>query len=133
MNTYMEQGLENCLIPRLLLQPIVENSIFHGLDDEDSELTIDLYIYSNNDMLTIKIRDNGAGMSKEVLAEIWSDRRMSGHSFNRIGLRNVRDRIQKIYGDSCGLDITSLKGEYTEVVLSIRKMFEDEYEKHLDS
>jgi two-component system sensor histidine kinase YesM len=117
----VEDGLDDCLIPRLLLQPIVENSIFHGLKDDGSTLLIDVFVYSQDDDLTVKIRDNGLGMSREELATIWSANSNPGKTFNSIGLTNVRDRIHQVYGSPYNLTLTSTKGEGTEVELVIKK------------
>jgi two-component system sensor histidine kinase YesM len=121
LNTYLEETTENCLIPRLLLQPIVENSIFHGLDEDNGDFVIELFAFYNDDKLIIKIRDNGVGMTKEELSRVWMANNKTDRTFNNIGLKNVRDRIKIIYGDDCGLKISSTKGEGTEVELSLRK------------
>lgn len=120
---FIEDGLENCLIPRLLLQPIVENSIFHGLKDDGSELKLDVFIFSSQNDVTIKIRDNGVGMSREEVALIWTERNNPSKTFNSIGLVNVRDRIRQIYGENYDLALTSTIGEGTEVEFAIKKQF----------
>lgn len=133
LSTYLEETTENCLIPRLLLQPIVENSIFHGLDEENSNLMIELFAFINEDKLIIKIRDNGVGITREELNRIWTANNKSNLTFNSIGLKNVRDRIKKIYGEGCGLEIISTKGEGTEVELILKKLFNEvENEKCFD-
>lgn len=124
LEPYVEEETEDCLIPRLLLQPIVENSIFHGLDEETTDYIIELYIFSNNENLVIKIRDRGVGMTREELAGIWTCERNPDLAFNNIGLKNVRDRIKKIYGEEYGLTILSTKGEGTEVEIVIKKQYD---------
>lgn len=122
LEPYVEETTENCLIPRLLLQPIVENSIFHGLGEETADYVIELYVFSNNDSLVIKIRDSGVGMTHEELAAIWTSGKSPDLAFSSVGLKNVRDRIKKIYGEEYGLEIASTKGEGTEVEIVIPKM-----------
>jgi len=121
LETFVEDGLETSLIPRLLLQPIVENSIFHGMKDDGSELKIDVFVFSHQEDITIKIKDNGLGIAREDLAAVWEHSVHRSRVNKSIGLKNVRDRIRQLYGESYDLALHSSKGEGTEVELTIRK------------
>jgi len=118
LELYIEDGLDSCLIPRLLLQPIVENSIFHGLKDDGSPLKIEVFVYSSEQGLTVKVRDNGIGMTRQELLNVWDH---SGKTSSGIGLANVRDRIRQIYGEGYDLTLSGARGEGTEAELVIKK------------
>lgn len=110
-------------IPKMSLQPIVENAIIHGIE----ELAEDACIYmkaiiEGNDFL-IEITDSGQGMSQDEVErlrrKILGDIQIGGGSGNGIGLKNVQDRIQMAFGSEYGIQIVSLKGCYTKVILKI--------------
>ena len=125
LEIFIEDGLESCLIPRLLLQPIVENSIFHGLKDDGSALKIEVFVYSSETGVTVKIRDNGIGMTRQEQQSVWEP---SGKKSSGIGLANVRDRVRQIYGENHDVTLTSARGEGTEVELLIKKQVPGEAE-----
>lgn len=108
-------------IPKLILQPLVENSIDHGLDVSESEEKL-LYIKAvqEGDKLIFEVRDNGAGMEQEKADEILS------YNSNGYGLRNVSERIQVLYGDEGRVDIISSVGEGTSVCIKLPKTTEDD-------
>lgn len=111
-------------LPPMLLQPLIENSIWHGLDKVDSEGKLEIKIQLREDALIIRIRDNGPGIKEEKLKEI----RESGNK-RSIGIQNVLKRlslISEIEGRDYTLEIISLvesKGQKgstgTEFVLHI--------------
>ena len=81
------------IIPHLLLQPLVENAIVHGIDHESLDKGIlTIYAHHNKNSLIFKILDNGCGMTKEQCDNIITS------ESNRYGIRNVHQRIQLIYG-----------------------------------
>lgn len=111
--------LLNCAIPRFTLQPIVENSIFHGIEPKGQGGHIDIRIFSTgNSRLKIEIIDNGVGMSTDAIKNALSGSR-SGHSsfFRQIGIGNVNNRIKYNFGEEFGLTIQSSEGEYTKVTV----------------
>ena len=108
------------MIPKMILQPIVENSIFHGFGDQIEELRIHISARKLGDKLIIRCLDNGVGIPPGKIAEIQSPGFLAKRAFNNIGLRNVRDRIHLIYGNDCGLSIDSAEGEGTEIMLELR-------------
>lgn len=118
---------QNCLIPRFTLQPIVENSIFHGIAPKNTQGYIRITIREQGQDLKITVRDDGVGMNQEAAGEILRQpsRAVSGRGLKGIGMSNVHMRIQLAYGEEYGLTISSKKGEYTEVTVHIRKMYEE--------
>ncbi len=125
MDIYLEPGLEDMIIPRLLLQPIIENSIFHGFDDSCKNGIISLSFRKIQEKVVICIRDNGKGMSQSELDNLWSDTRKNKNSFNHISLINIKQRIQLLYGDEYGITIVSEPGQGIETLLTIACKKED--------
>ncbi|WP_256757130.1 sensor histidine kinase [Cohnella sp. WQ 127256] len=109
-------------ILKLLLQPIVENAIIHGLHERESRGWIQVTGATSNNNFQIVIRDNGRGMSPEVLQQLLESKESNiQESFNGIGLKNVHDRLRLNYGSSYGVTIESeqYKGTIVTVVLPI--------------
>lgn len=110
---------EDLYIIGLILQPLVENALYHAfqLDQYGGVITIRSRIEHNKLMLWV--RDNGSGMDEQTLQQAikHSDSRRSG--LNGIGIRNVHERIQYSYGEEYGLSITSEMGQGTTVAISL--------------
>ena len=98
--------LEECLVPKMILQPLVENAIIHGLEGCENGY-ICIYAGREGDTLNISITDDGRGMSPEILAWINSPEpeKREGH----LGLYNIMRILKLYYGDEYGL-----KAEVTE-------------------
>ena len=115
-------------IPRLLVQPLIENAVYHGIEKSRGKGIINLNSHISDGMLVIEVIDNGMGMDKDEL-EALNDRLAMDNdtyfkSLNRIrnksiGIANVNRRIKLFYGESYGLAIESETGGYTRVVLRI--------------
>lgn len=96
----VDEGIENIRIPSMILQPLVENAVQHGIHDCMETGWIRMSIHQNEDMLDITISDNGAGMTEEMIEKVMSgsasqdneDRFSTG-----IAVRNVIDRLQLYY------------------------------------
>lgn len=126
--SYHFQVDKSCLVyycNKITLQPIVENSIYHGLDMID-EGRITIGICDHGEDILLYVEDNGVGMSSDKCSEIL--RREPGDK-SGIGIKNVHDRIKIYFGDKYGLTITSEPDEGTRVEILIPKLTEDEYEK----
>lgn len=96
--TYDEDLLDaTCL--KLLLQPIVENSIYHGIKELEGNGFIDIHIFEKENGIVFTVQDNGVGLSPESYDKIW------GHDRDHFGLKNIHQRIQLYYGDEYGLTI----------------------------
>lgn len=114
----VEEDTLSLLIPRFILQPIVENAIYHGLPEDlakQGRIVISSKKYDNN--LVIIVEDNGDGISEEKAEEILKKRKGKDRSFNGIGVVNVNERIKIYFGDSYGLHFESEKGQYTKCIL----------------
>ena len=103
-------------MPKLLLQPVVENAIEHGIDEkEEGDKKISLSFKGVGDDVVITVRDNGMGMEQEK-AETLVTYQAKGY-----GLKNVNDRIRLLYGEEYGIQIFSAPGEGTNVVMRFPK------------
>ncbi|RAK05169.1 two-component system sensor histidine kinase YesM [Halanaerobium saccharolyticum] len=111
-------------IIKFILQPLVENAIFHGIEAKEEADLIKVEITrientKNCDLLQIKVYDNGIGMTREQITELLNEKKKieHKHDLNGIGLQNVQQRIKMNYGAEYGLKINSAAGEFTEVVV----------------
>jgi two-component system sensor histidine kinase YesM len=117
------EDILKCKVPKMILQPIVENAIHHGIEPSMGENH--LWIRGNllGNRMVIHIKDDGVGMDEATLESVRNDiseaRVSTGHSYNSIGLLNVNNRITLSYGPEYGLQIDSALKEGTEVVLTL--------------
>lgn len=106
-------------IPKMSLQPIVENAIYHGIEELAEDTNIYIKGMIRDEACVIEISDAGKGMSEEKLE--WLRRRIAGEvepdggSGNGIGLKNVQDRIRMSFGAEYGITVDSKEGCYTKV------------------
>lgn len=112
--------LENAPTIKLIVQPIVENSIYHGIKYLQEEGRIEIKAEAVDDGIKIIISDNGVGMKSETAAAILNpDQENTVSSGNGIGLRNIDERIKLSYGEKYGLSIWSEPDEGTTVTILI--------------
>lgn len=101
-------------VPKLILQPLVENAIEHGLDvSEKEEKWLKISVYKEKDALIMAVEDNGMGMSEEQAKSIITYR-SKGY-----GVRNVNDRITLLYGEEYHLRVKSRQGEGCRIEIAI--------------
>lgn len=113
-------ALYDARIIKLTLQPLVENSIFSGIEPSGKPGLIKIHIYSQEQILYISIRDNGIGISEENIARLLTDTsRVTKNYMSGIGLPNVDRRIKLVYGQEYGIKIDSELGVYTCVTVSL--------------
>ena len=121
-------GAGKVRIPRLLIQPLVENAVYHGIDRLRGKGEIILKAYIEGENLLIVVMDTGPGIGIAELDAL--NRRLSldndtyfknlrTESGKSIGIENVNRRIKLFYGDKYGLKIESEKGKYTRVIVCI--------------
>ncbi|QGH33550.1 HAMP domain-containing protein [Gracilibacillus salitolerans] len=116
---YIEDSVKSCLLIRLLLQPLVENIFVHAFRDKETNMLIDIHAYRQSNQLIIEITDNGCGMDsdmKERLIEGSMNSNKNNHR-QRIGVENVISRMDMVYGEPYGLDISSECGIGTTMKL----------------
>ena len=105
-------------MPRFILQPIMENAIYHGLPaDLSRQGTIRIEAWREEDRLNIVIEDNGEGMTEEQIEAVLGTPAGDRKRFNGIGISNVNARIRLFFGEDYGIRYESSPGEYTKAVL----------------
>ena len=115
-----DPALYHAGIIKLTLQPLVENSIFSGIEPSGKPGLIQIHIYEKNQILYISIRDNGIDISEENIARMLTDTsRVTKHYMSGIGLPNVDRRIKLVYGEEYGLHMESQVGVFTCVTVSL--------------
>lgn len=117
----ISKDVQDCMIPRFILQPIVENCVIHGMTD-DNPIEIQINMSQADEMLNISVSDNGAGMSEERLGQINEGLFCTKSQCDRggsIGLLNVSRRIFLNCGTDCNMVLKSRKGKGTTVFLSM--------------
>lgn len=114
----IEEDLLGVKIPKLLLQPIVENAIFHGIVPKGESGTVHVEIYNEDNEIFFTISDDGVGMEDNNVFTLTSSEK-SKSSFNRISFRNINNRLLLAYGNEEGLQISSSKGVGTSVTFTI--------------
>ena len=123
----IEEDTKNSLIPKLAIQPLVENAILHGLETKPGKGTLRIKTTSTLDSVLISIEDDGDGIDKETLDAINEclargiNSRNECHVKIGLGLININERIKLIFDDSFGLRIFSMKHMGTKVELRIPK------------
>lgn len=106
-------------IPKLILQPLIENSIFHGIAHKESNGLIVVQSSVQENILVIEVSDDGVGMSDKVIESIMNGGQINSHkAFKSIGLANVNRRLVMNYGEEYGLKIVSEIGCGTNIQLS---------------
>jgi len=116
------KNCETCLIPKLTLQPIVENSILHGIMANSSKLKkIIIKARIHNNKLIILVYDNGIGMSNKKIKELLdlTDEKNRHKRFSSIGISNINQRMILYYGPEYQLKIRSSTGNGTVVRITI--------------
>jgi two-component system, sensor histidine kinase YesM len=122
----IDEGIYEFGILKHLLQPIIENSIVHGVDLERSDNRISVNAVKMGNDISIVIKDNGKGMSSEKLQQIKDSLGENSFAEDDFGLKNVDQRIRMVYGNGYRLGIESEEKTGTEVALVIRALTQKE-------
>lgn len=109
LNIICSDDIAKCMILKMLIQPFVENSIFHGFNGIVVRGIITVsFEKQDTDNLIVKIEDNGRGLSEDEIANIWFGRKvLKQQDSNMIGIRNISDRIRLLYGNEYTVTIQS--------------------------
>jgi two-component system sensor histidine kinase YesM len=108
-------------IPRTLIQPLVENALFHGIIPNSEQGTISISLLRSDQRLQIRVADNGTGMDASLIDKFHKGEEISdpGSGMRSIGLANVRDRILSYYGSLSDIRIDSEVGKGTLISITI--------------
>lgn len=110
------QDCYDLMIPKLIIQPFIENAFFHGFVGTDVG-NITVFISSDEELLMIEVIDNGGGMSNSETTI--SEKK---YHFSGIGINNVHERIQLLYGEKYGIEVYSEIGEGTSIIIKLPKI-----------
>ena len=103
---------------KLVLQPIIENAIYHGLKYKESKGLLIVKGFMKDGNAVLQVIDDGVGMDEETLAHIYDRHKVNYHS-NGVGVYNVQKRLKLYYGDDYGITYESEKGKGTTATITI--------------
>lgn len=113
---YVTPDCEEQKIPKLILQPFVENSFFHAFP-QGKQGTISIFARQSGGLLKVEIEDNGIGMNSQTLRGLLDKKNAPAEHFTGIGVNNVDDRMKLIYGESYGILVESQEGKGTKITV----------------
>jgi two-component system, sensor histidine kinase YesM len=114
---HVDEEVLKAPVPRFILQPLVENSLYHGLHD-DGYIQVD--VKRTGDLMEISIRDNGAGMTEETIRQLLTQKEADNRKVGMgIGMNYVKRMLESQYGETASLVIESTVGEGTSVYVTI--------------
>jgi two-component system sensor histidine kinase YesM len=114
----IEDQIQDFEIPKLTLQPVVENSIYHGLKPREDKGRLEIKGYLSDGVICIEVYDNGVGIPPDKINSLLDESSFNGKS-DDFGLASVNNRIKLHYGNQYGIRIQSEIGVYTKVTLTI--------------
>ena len=110
----------DCKVPRLILQPIVENSIVHGLAEKEDDIGhLTVRLKASGDSLIFTVEDDGRGMTEEEIRQLLTHRERAEGDNTSIGVENVLSRLKLNFGSRYGIRMESQPGQYTKTILTI--------------
>lgn len=120
----IDPDTENCLIPKISIQTLVENSIIHGKSGNTETISIEVSAEYNDTSVIISVRDNGCGIAPGQLDKLYTDFDLQKNTgkYGGIGLANLYSRIRLLYDKPASLDIHTQEKQYTEIVLTLPVM-----------
>ena len=112
----IDESLNKIKVMKLILQPLVENAIYHGIGDEEGEISIKGVLENNT--IIFSITNTGYGITNEKIEQMYETMR-GGSERPSIGIRNVYQRLKLYYGDKADMIISSIPDESTTITLHI--------------
>ncbi len=120
-----DEALLQSTLPRFVLQPLMENAVFHGIEPKGKG-QMKLHVAKRDGCVYITFTDNGVGLSKEKMEQMSdlsapakSGTGMTENGFSSVGLHNVHQRIQNVFGGDYGVTVESEENTYTSVTIRI--------------
>lgn len=112
---YISHNCNDCLLPKLIVQPFIENAFFHAFPAGRFGI-IQIFMNTKGDNLEICIVDDGIGMAQAKLGEVFKKKK---EHFSGIGIHNVHDRLKLLYGEDYGVEIDSAEKSGTTVIITL--------------
>ena len=118
----IDPDIEKSKLPKMTLQPLVENAIYHGLKPKRGKGLIRVTGTSDENYIILKVSDTGLGMDKEGLEQL--KERVLNEDTTSFGLTSAYKRLKLLYGEECSFDIESVPGEGTSISIRIPRKAE---------
>ena len=115
VTTHVDPAIEECTTIKLIIQPLLENAIYHAMEVMDGDGEIVINGYKKEGSVYIEVIDNGLGMTQEKVDSLLTSGAKPGKKGSGIGLKNVHQRLQLYYGAEYGLEIESELDEGTTI------------------
>lgn len=125
----VEPAIRDCITIKLIVQPILENAIYHGMEFMDGEGEITVHGYEKDGDIYIEVSDNGMGIPEETIESLLTDKSRARGKGSGIGLWNVNQRIALYFKGDYGLSIKSELDEGTTVTIHLPKILYEDYRR----
>lgn len=121
--------LLSCSVPRLIIQPLIENAITYGIEPKKSAKELRIEAVCHQDVITLTIADDGAGIAEDKLAQLLKKKSAAAgiRSDKGLGLLNVHERLRLYYGDAFGVQIQSEVGVGTRITITFPVQYGKEH------
>lgn len=129
MEADIDEEVSECMVPQLILQPIIENALFHGLEPKPEGGTIVVDGYAGDGFLFVAVSDDGVGMDPETVKRLQTQKYKPLKNGDNIGVANVNNRIKINFGKRYGIDIYSKTGQGTTITLRLPLLYQHQYEE----
>lgn len=128
-----EEKAKQCVVPRMLLQPLVENSIVHGFNEGGfKQGTIRIRASLKSNRLKLEVCDDGIGMDEAQLARVNAIESLNEEGNHHLGIANVFSRMRLIFGEECGLSFEAEPGKGTNVFIWIDQK-DEKFDKKIEN
>ncbi len=119
VNWFLDESLIHCKVPRLTLQPLIENALYHGIKPKRARGLINVTIKKEKNLMLIQITDDGVGLEPSALDQLTKELEQNYlFGAKHVGLKNINQRVKLIYGDEYGIQIES-SANGTTIALSM--------------
>ena len=117
-----EESVKEFMCPKLIIQPLAENAVYHGMEGMYGDGEIEIRAYEKDDLIYIDVTDNGEGMNEDQIRQILYGQVVSSKRGSGIGVRNVNERLKYCFGEQYGIVVLSEIDEGTTVRICIPKV-----------
>ncbi len=122
----VDEAVDNCCVPGMLLQPIIENSIMHGLNKKfgsEERAEIIVRVLDMDDDICISVWDNGVGLSREKIDDLFNEN--TKQRGLHIGILNIHKRVRLLFGEKYGVSVLSEEDRFAEVRILMPKILNE--------